>query len=278
LIELLVVIAIIAILAAILFPVFARAREAARKATCLSNLKQIALAAIMYAQDYDECLPAAVADDNDGTAHPVDPADTNQKLDDLETKYAATPDARHMWDLADLLLPYVKSTGIFDCPTLTRRDPDYRVAFLTMPSTDPLIPGVRKATQTGSYLYMCIHHPANQLASDYGVGLFVVWDFGQLLGMIPSGAQPSDYLPCANAIGIFDDPVNKIMAACDSFGVHEGYSTDYTDDHVTPVEMGGTPPTIPVATPMAFVDGHVKYWRATIYETLAAMLRPNQIQ
>lgn len=54
LIELLVVIAIIAILAAILFPVFARAREKARQASCLSNLKQIGLAFMMYAQDYDE--------------------------------------------------------------------------------------------------------------------------------------------------------------------------------------------------------------------------------
>jgi len=54
LIELLVVIAIIAILAAILFPVFARAREKARQASCASNLKQIGLAAIMYGQDYDE--------------------------------------------------------------------------------------------------------------------------------------------------------------------------------------------------------------------------------
>ena len=56
LIELLVVIAIIAILAAILFPVFARAREKARQASCMSNLKQIALGALMYAQDYDEKL------------------------------------------------------------------------------------------------------------------------------------------------------------------------------------------------------------------------------
>ena len=56
LIELLVVIAIIAILAAILFPVFAQAREKARQATCISNLKQLGLASMMYSQDYDENL------------------------------------------------------------------------------------------------------------------------------------------------------------------------------------------------------------------------------
>jgi len=59
LIELLVVIAIIAILAAILFPVFARAREKARQTSCLSNVKQLGLAMLMYAQDYDETWPAA---------------------------------------------------------------------------------------------------------------------------------------------------------------------------------------------------------------------------
>ena len=57
LIELLVVIAIIAILAAILFPVFAQAREKARQATCVSNMKQIGLGVLMYAQDYDETFP-----------------------------------------------------------------------------------------------------------------------------------------------------------------------------------------------------------------------------
>ncbi|MFH1910322.1 MAG: prepilin-type N-terminal cleavage/methylation domain-containing protein, partial [bacterium] len=57
LIELLVVIAIIAILAAILFPVFAKAREKARQTSCLSNLKQIDLAVLQYAQDYDEMMP-----------------------------------------------------------------------------------------------------------------------------------------------------------------------------------------------------------------------------
>src|ERR1700704_2809341 len=57
LIELLVVIAIIAILAAILFPVFAQARDKARGVACLSNIKQTALAITMYQQDYDESIP-----------------------------------------------------------------------------------------------------------------------------------------------------------------------------------------------------------------------------
>src|SRR6266581_4094261 len=59
LIELLVVIAIIAILAAILFPVFAQAREKARQASCQSNLKQLGLATLMYIQDYDSTYPIA---------------------------------------------------------------------------------------------------------------------------------------------------------------------------------------------------------------------------
>jgi len=60
LIELLVVIAIIAILAAILFPVFAKAREKARQTSCLSNVKQITLGYLMYAQDYDEWFPGFI--------------------------------------------------------------------------------------------------------------------------------------------------------------------------------------------------------------------------
>lgn len=66
LIELLVVIAIIAVLAAILFPVFAQAREKARQASCQSNHKQIGLAVQMYAQDYDETLPTSGSENGKG--------------------------------------------------------------------------------------------------------------------------------------------------------------------------------------------------------------------
>ncbi len=67
LIELLVVIAIIAILAAILFPVFARAREKARQASCLNNVKQLSMATVMYAQDYDERVVPNVTLNNGAT-------------------------------------------------------------------------------------------------------------------------------------------------------------------------------------------------------------------
>ena len=89
LIELLVVIAIIAILAAILFPVFAKAREKARQISCLSNEKQIGLGFMQYIQDSDERLPAAW--DNNGQAR--------------------------SWGVA--IFPYVKSLGLFRCPSNT---------------------------------------------------------------------------------------------------------------------------------------------------------------
>jgi len=91
LIELLVVIAIISILASILFPVFARAREQARKASCQSNLKQIGIAMMMYTQDYDEKYPFAA---NGG----------------------ATGGKSNRW--YDVVNPYVKSKQqVWICPT-----------------------------------------------------------------------------------------------------------------------------------------------------------------
>jgi len=93
LIELLVVIAIIAILAAILFPVFARARENARRASCQSNMKQIGLGLAQYTQDYDERFP-------------------------IEAMNATATPGPFGW--ADGLQPYIKSTQLFKCPSDTQ--------------------------------------------------------------------------------------------------------------------------------------------------------------
>ncbi len=93
LIELLVVIAIIAILAAILFPVFAQAREKARQIACVSNEKQLGLAFVQYIQDNDETYPRGM---NYSTA---------------TGSYASDPAG---W--AGEIYPYVKSTGVYKCP------------------------------------------------------------------------------------------------------------------------------------------------------------------
>ena len=109
LIELLVVIAIIAILAAILFPVFAQAREKARQTSCLSNIKQIGLGLLMYAQDYDEQFPRADYTLPTGTPSPLNPNATGTfGLRINHYKWQA-------WTL-----PYIKNTQVFFCPSRTR--------------------------------------------------------------------------------------------------------------------------------------------------------------
>jgi prepilin-type N-terminal cleavage/methylation domain-containing protein/prepilin-type processing-associated H-X9-DG protein len=92
LIELLVVIAIIAILAAILFPVFAKAREKARQTSCASNEKQLVLASLMYAQDYDEIMPGY-------------------------TMGGASCSPVQGWSWVHMIYPYIKNAQIFLCPS-----------------------------------------------------------------------------------------------------------------------------------------------------------------
>ena len=118
LIELLVVIAIIAILAAILFPVFAQAREAARKTSCVSNLRQLNTGVQMYAQDYDEAMPLNFAQD-------------------VNT-------AEYWFTWHDFVQPYLKNWGILICPDseYTKTDPvkafDPYFNYAMLPTADSM--------------------------------------------------------------------------------------------------------------------------------------------
>jgi len=121
LIELLVVIAIIAILAAILFPAFARARENARRTSCLSNLKQIGLGLAQYSQDYDSLL---------------------------------VPTSANSVSWTQLIQPYVKSTQMFACPSDSRAQTAKAASVITKGGiTYPPIPesyGMNHRLNTGS--------------------------------------------------------------------------------------------------------------------------------
>jgi prepilin-type N-terminal cleavage/methylation domain-containing protein/prepilin-type processing-associated H-X9-DG protein len=105
LIELLVVIAIIAILAAILFPVFAKAREKARQSSCLNNVKQISLGLIQYTQDYDEKYPYG----------------DSGRWGDATGGFPGWPAYPH-GGYVDAIYPYVKNGQVFVCPSDSLRD------------------------------------------------------------------------------------------------------------------------------------------------------------
>jgi len=116
LIELLVVIAIIAILAAILFPVFAQAREKARQAGCISNLKQIGTSSMLYVQDYDETYPHQLALSIPGTRFGTDwvawkAARVAPTFGISATGGSYVADS----SVAEQLFPYVKNLNVFLC-------------------------------------------------------------------------------------------------------------------------------------------------------------------
>ena len=114
LIELLVVIAIIAILASILFPVFARARENARRASCQSNFKQIGLGIMMYVQDYDETYPLLWY----GSGNPsVVQTESGTPGAEFEEGDGSAGVLGHYITWMDLIYPYTKSVQLFHCPS-----------------------------------------------------------------------------------------------------------------------------------------------------------------
>jgi prepilin-type N-terminal cleavage/methylation domain-containing protein/prepilin-type processing-associated H-X9-DG protein len=162
LIELLVVIAIIAILAAILFPVFAQAREKARQATCVSNLKQIGTGMMMYTQDYDERYP-------------------------IFSFANCRPGYDAIW--TNELLPYTKNEQIFVCPSIT---PPYSTTN-GGPRGGPWAPGRCPGGIPTSYMMTSfmtnvalaqIPAPAEQVYVFDGVGGSNLWAASQVCGAV----------------------------------------------------------------------------------------------
>lgn len=197
LIELLVVIAIIAILAAILFPVFARARENARRASCQSNLKQIGLGVMQYTQDYDEKYPMRQYDWSDyGRAN--------------------------TWRRA--IFPYVKSSQLFACPSNNQNtnfaeDSD-NTRIATLPAGAPRF--VRS-------------YAVNGTTSNLGGNTPSEWGRASSLSAIPSTAQTilvSEYSYTDGYVG-FDYSGNPFTLNYFAFSGHLGNSNFlFCDGHV----------------------------------------------
>jgi prepilin-type N-terminal cleavage/methylation domain-containing protein/prepilin-type processing-associated H-X9-DG protein len=212
LIELLVVIAIIAILAAILFPVFAQAREQARKTACLSNTKQIGLALEMYRRDWDGGGPFGGWE-----VGPTGKVDTND------------PTSKFNEDWQFTLQPYVKNAQVFRCPS-------DKISLTDRPI---------------SYLYNNNlnrdHIPTNEAQIENGSEICVIWDGFGPPASSQQKAPPADmaaiFLPKAfREYTIWGN--NAALLASDKWGLprhQEGANVIYFDTHARYVRIGGGP-------------------------------------
>jgi prepilin-type N-terminal cleavage/methylation domain-containing protein/prepilin-type processing-associated H-X9-DG protein len=171
LIELLVVIAIIAILAAILFPVFARARENARRTSCLSNLKQIGLGFAQYTQDYDEKYPQLVT--GTGWASTGDWQTCPSSSQPCGRFYVDNGNGTPVYAVSwmDEIYPYVKSAQIFVCPSAPAAPPIPSYGYSTQFGSYGVGPGIAVAT---------VQRPAEcVMALDFNTQYFYAGPWGQ---------------------------------------------------------------------------------------------------
>jgi prepilin-type N-terminal cleavage/methylation domain-containing protein/prepilin-type processing-associated H-X9-DG protein len=231
LIELLVVIAVIAIVAAILFPVFAQVREKARSASCISNLKQMGLAWMMYAQDYDERYPTS----NGG---------------------GTWDDCRVMQDkggwsgwIGNLLIPYTKNTEIFQCPSNPELAP---VNYGGGPNFDACW---QQTTYPIPYRYV-----------SYGYNYIALWNRG-----MPDLPRPADQIAICDGIHSHYDCCYACPGGCGiwtqrdipAFLLKMGrpLRPGMMDPRTNPGPIGQTYPRVAPHNNMSnfmFADGHVK--------------------
>ena len=167
LIELLVVIAIIAILAAILFPVFAQAKDAAKKTQCISNTKQTGLAGIMYAGDNEDVLPRH--DNNGSCGYGENPCNTPDWGDFTFPAGGTAKDGEGVMYFG-ALQPYVKNVDMSICPGMGRTSWSGVFATAAASGVTPPAGGYQKADET--YYYNTMGQMAiNMMVIDYGAPL-----------------------------------------------------------------------------------------------------------
>ena len=198
LIELLVVIAIIAILAAILFPVFARAREKARQTSCLSNVKELSLGVLMYAQDYDETItPSAL----------------------WYTPWNGTTGKLNWWE--GMIFPYTKNSQIYLCPSGDHYGmwyPDMSVAPFSPAVTDYNVCDWTMGQRLAKYA-----QPANTLLIFDGQSTCEIWGAG---GTDLSAADQT-WLVNATGCSNGDGPGPWIKPTAHN----EGFNASFMDGH-----------------------------------------------
>jgi prepilin-type N-terminal cleavage/methylation domain-containing protein len=256
LIELLVVIAIIAILAAILFPVFAQAREAARKTVCLSNCKQIGLGIMMYIQDYDEMYPC-----DNWDVGPIGVTDN----DTHSANYASA--ITWLWEI----YPYTKNRQIYVCPS----DPNPKDTATSYDGDPQNI----NSCFDGWGIPTPISYGQNDEVMGYGwsgVGLECNGD-GSWLGSSGFGPHAESFVPTPASTyliadcgqSFLEDPwVNDLRAANYSRlynhkAPRHGYIADATDTTWQSVMQNPAIYRHQMGENVIYAEGHVKFRRNT---------------
>lgn len=259
LIELLVVIAIIAILAGILFPVFARARESARKSRCLSNLRQIHAAALMYSQDASERFPWMVEDtakhvSDTGTILNLQPNISLPLYNGLRGGY-----------MEYTLYSYIRSIDLFRCPT-------NRESRATPTASDG-----RPASSTRSYAFMFGGLSRQTRSEQQGWIELAVRNAFFLnafytLNLDPASLQGNPQAICiaGQSHARASQPANSILAFCRGLGWHEGL----TNEQVLPPDLTNAGQYKIGATVVVFLDGHTLYRKGYVQDLIKLALQP----